>query len=95
MEFCDRLGDVCCGESGIKTVEPCLRLIGVEFRQADDGGSGGLLLLIVRGHAWFGVWLRVKSVTSVAEAYTTRPNKEKTGKVLYSIFESVANGKCE
>jgi hypothetical protein len=55
----------------------------VEFRQADDGGGGGLLLLIVRSHAWFGVWLRVKSVTSVAEAYMTRPNKEKTGKVLY------------
>jgi hypothetical protein len=32
---------------------------------------------------------------SVAEAYTTRPNKEKTSKVLYSIFESVANGQCE
>ncbi len=27
--------------------------------------------------------LRVKSVTSVAEAYTTRPDKEKTSKVLY------------
>jgi hypothetical protein len=25
----------------------------------------------------------VKSVTSVAEAYTTRPNKEKASKVMY------------
>ena len=32
--------------------------------------------------------LRVESVTSVAEAYTTQPNSKASSRVLYHIFES-------
>jgi hypothetical protein len=41
------------------------------------------LLLVFRCHIGFDYRLRVKSVTSVAEAYTTQPNKETASKVLY------------
>jgi hypothetical protein len=61
-----------------------LRLIGVEIQEADDGGGDGLLLLIVRSHGWLNCCrLCVKLVTSVVEAYTTCPNKERACKVLY------------
>jgi hypothetical protein len=43
------------------------------------------------------IWAQMDhvGVTSVAEAYTTQPDKETASRVLYSIFESVANGQCE
>jgi hypothetical protein len=56
----------------------------VKIGWADGGGgSRGLLLLVFRCHIGFDYRLRVKSVTSVAEAYTTQPNKETASKVLY------------
>jgi hypothetical protein len=75
------MSDVCRGKGGIEAVEPTLQRIGVKVGQVDGGGGGSrsLLLLIVGRHACFGV----KSVTSVAEVYTTRPNKDRASIVLY------------
>ncbi len=72
------LGDVRRGKGGIEAVEPTLRGIGVKVGWADGGGGGsrGLLLLVVRCHLCFDYRLRVKSVTSVAEACPTQPDKE-------------------
>ncbi len=63
----------------------------MKIGQADDGGSGrSLLLLVVRCHICFDYRLRVKSVTSVAEAYTTQPDKEKASRVLYADLACLA-----
>ena len=91
MEFCDRLGDGCRSKGGIEAVEPTLRGIGVKIGWADGGGgSRSLLLLVVRCHIGFDYRLRVKSVTSLAEAYTTQPNKETASKVLYIYLACLA-----
>ena len=60
-----------------------------------DGGGGSLilLLLVVRCHIGFDYRLRVKSVTSVAEAHTTQPiqpNKETASRVLYIYLACLA-----
>ena len=98
VEFCDRLGDVCRGELRIQVSEPTLRGISVKVRQADgDGGSGGrgCGLLLVGGcvmpwrcHVCYR--LRVKSVTSVGEAYTTQPNRKAGSRVLYVYLVCMA-----
>ena len=85
MEFCDRLGDGCRSKGGIEAVEPTLRGIG-----GGGGSSRGLLLLVVRCHIGFDYRLRVKSVTSVAEAYTTQPDKETASRVLYVYLACMA-----
>jgi hypothetical protein len=94
VEFRNRLGDVCRGKGGIQAVEPALRGIGVKIGLADGGGGGssgrGLLLLVARSHISFDYRLRVKSVTRVAEAYTTQPIKETASRVLYVYLACMA-----